>query len=165
MSRAATAFGSRDAVSKPRRVHDAKRNPFLTSALSSKGVFAEKGGKFSLTPLGTTQALQTGKSVLFLLEANPGGLQRTTQVQPDGDAELDADLVAVFQVVACKLCGGDLKPDVVFFGGTVSEPTLAAAWDLFDRGEVLLVVGSSLTVYSGFRFVRRASERKRSRTS
>ena len=47
---------------------------------------------------------------------------------------------------------------MVFFGGSVSERTLTAAWDLFAEAEALLVVGSSLTVYSGFRFVRRAQE-------
>ena len=66
--------------------------------------------------------------------------------------------MAGFRVVGCASCGGDLKPDVVFFGGSVAAPTLAAAWELFAAGEVLLVVGSSLTVYSGFRFVRRAQE-------
>jgi len=76
----------------------------------------------------------------------------------DGDADLDADRVAAFAVVGCRVCGGELKPDVVFFGGTVSERTLAAAWDLFAEAEALLVVGSSLAVYSGFRFVRRAQE-------
>jgi len=50
-------------------------------------------------------------------------------------------------------------PDVVFFGGSVPRATLDAAWQLFDRAEVLLVVGSSLTVFSGYRFVRRAAER------
>jgi NAD-dependent SIR2 family protein deacetylase len=94
-----------------------------------------------------------------LLEANPGWLERAAEARPDGDAELDAETVAAFRVVGCRACGGDLKPDVVFFGGTVPEPTLAAAWELFDAAEVLLVVGSSLTVYSGFRFVRRARER------
>src|SRR5262249_62088838 len=59
----------------------------------------------------------------------------------------------------CRLCGGELKPDVVFFGGTVSERTLTAAWALFDEAEALLVVGSSLAVYSGYRFVRRAQEK------
>jgi NAD-dependent SIR2 family protein deacetylase len=49
-------------------------------------------------------------------------------------------------------------PDVVFFGGNVPRPTLDAAWALFDRAEALFVVGSSLTVFSGFRFVRRAAE-------
>ena len=50
-------------------------------------------------------------------------------------------------------------PDVVFFGGSVPRATLDAAWALFDRAEVLLVVGRSLTVFSGYRFVRRAAER------
>ena len=50
-------------------------------------------------------------------------------------------------------------PDVVFFGGSVPRATLDAAWALFDRAEVLVVVGSSLAVFSGYRFVRRAAER------
>ncbi|HEY6173653.1 MAG TPA: Sir2 family NAD-dependent protein deacetylase, partial [Kofleriaceae bacterium] len=78
---------------------------------------------------------------------------------PDGDADLPDALVDRFTVVACSACGGTLMPDVVFFGGSVPRPTLDAAWSLFDRAEVLLVVGSSLTVFSGFRFVRRAADR------
>ena len=49
-------------------------------------------------------------------------------------------------------------PDVVFFGGSVPRATLDAAWAMFDRAQVLLVVGSSLAVFSGYRFVRRAAE-------
>jgi NAD-dependent SIR2 family protein deacetylase len=94
-----------------------------------------------------------------LIAANPGWLERAPEVKPDGDAELDAELVATFVMVGCRGCGGELKPNVVFFGGTVSETTLAAAWQLHDAADALLVVGSSLAVYSGFRFVRRASER------
>jgi NAD-dependent SIR2 family protein deacetylase len=93
-----------------------------------------------------------------LLDANPGWLEGAVDIQPDGDADLDADRVAAFAVVGCRLCGGELKPDVVFFGGSVAERTLASAWDLFAEAEALLVVGSSLTVYSGYRFVRRAQE-------
>jgi NAD-dependent deacetylase sirtuin 4 len=93
-----------------------------------------------------------------LVEANPGWLESAADIQPDGDADLHPDRIASFAVVGCRLCGGELKPDVVFFGGAVSEPTLAAAWDLFAEAEALLVVGSSLAVYSGFRFVRRAHE-------
>jgi NAD-dependent deacetylase sirtuin 4 len=93
-----------------------------------------------------------------LLDANPGWLDLGADALPDGDSDLPADLVAAFRVVGCAACGGYLKPDVVFFGGSVPAPTLAAAWDLFAVGEVLLVIGSSLTVYSGFRFVRRAQE-------
>ena len=93
-----------------------------------------------------------------LLDANPGWLESAIDIQPDGDAELEADRVREFTVVACRLCGGELKPDVVFFGGSVSERTLAAAWELFAEAEALLVVGSSLAVYSGFRFVRCAQD-------
>ncbi len=94
-----------------------------------------------------------------LLDANPGWLAGAAGVaQPDGDAELPADAVATFQVVGCRRCGGVLKPDVVFFGGTVGEPTLSAAWSLLAEAAALLVIGSSLTVYSGFRFVRHAHE-------
>lgn len=80
------------------------------------------------------------------------------EAAPDGDAEVDA-IYESFQVVDCIACSGTLMPDVVFFGGSVPRVTLDAAWSLFDRAEVLLVVGSSLTVFSGYRFVRRAAER------
>jgi len=94
-----------------------------------------------------------------LLEANPGWLARAgTEARPDGDAELSAEAVTAFEVVDCQRCGGSLKPEVVFFGGSVAPATLSAAWDLLAAGEALLVVGSSLTVYSGFRFVRHAHE-------
>jgi NAD-dependent SIR2 family protein deacetylase len=102
-----------------------------------------------------------------LLAANPGWIDRAREelageahggVRPDGDAELTPGTVAAFQVPACRPCGGALKPDVVFFGGTVPEATLAPAWRILESAEALLVVGSSLTVYSGFRFVRRAHE-------
>ncbi len=77
---------------------------------------------------------------------------------PDGDAELPAALIEGFVVTACA-CGGPWKPDVVFFGDNVPRAVVDDAWALFDRGEALLVVGSSLTVWSGYRFVRRAAER------
>jgi hypothetical protein len=93
-----------------------------------------------------------------LLQANPRWLEIAADALPDGEYDLPVELVAGFNVVGCGPCGGALKPDVVFFGGNVPEATLAAAWELFDRGEALLVVGSSLTVLSGFRFVRRARE-------
>jgi NAD-dependent deacetylase sirtuin 4 len=96
-----------------------------------------------------------------LLDANRGWLDhaRGVELAPDGDADLPDPLVERFTVVTCADCGGTLMPDVVFFGGSVPRATLDAAWALFDRAEVLLVVGSSLTVFSGFRFVRRAADR------
>lgn len=94
-----------------------------------------------------------------LAAANPGWLARGAAIAPDGDAELPDDAITDFEVIACAACAGALMPDVVFFGGTVPADTLAAAWAIFDRAEVLLVIGSSLTVFSGYRFVRRAAER------
>ena len=93
---------------------------------------------------------------------NPGVLARVaalTAAAPDGDAELADGEVAAFQVPTCDACGGALKPDVVLFGENVPAPVVARAWALFDRAEALLVVGSSLAVFSGYRFVVRAAER------
>lgn len=94
-----------------------------------------------------------------LLAANPTWLDRTAILAPDGDADIPADEVRDFQVPACVACGGSLTPDVVFFGGSVPTEKVAAAWALLAEAEALLVVGSSLTVWSGFRFVRGAAER------
>ncbi|MEO9326206.1 NAD-dependent protein deacetylase [Nocardioides sp. C4-1] len=92
--------------------------------------------------------------------ANPGWLQEHAgvEVRPDGDVDLDD--TADFVVPGCEQCGGVLKPDVVFFGENVPKPRVercyAAVDDLAGTGGALLVVGSSLTVMSGFRFVRHA---------
>lgn len=94
-----------------------------------------------------------------LLAANPNWTGQTAPIAPDGDADLDGTLFDEFHVPVCFGCGGVLKPDVVFFGENVSPQVKDNAFALFDEGEVLLVVGSSLTVYSGFRFVRRANEK------
>lgn len=75
---------------------------------------------------------------------------------PDGDAELAVSAAEGFVVPACVRCGGVLKPDVVFFGESVPSERVERAWGLWREGEVLLVVGSSLAVYSGRRFVHRA---------
>jgi len=93
-----------------------------------------------------------------LLAANPGWLDTSVMTNPDGDADLPSARVADFQVVECRACAGTLKPDVVFFGGSVAQPVLASAWELFGEATALVVVGSSLAVFSGFRFARRAAE-------
>lgn len=77
---------------------------------------------------------------------------------PDGDAELPDEAVAAFRVAGCVRCGGVLKPDVVFFGDNVDRAVVDAAFAWVEACDALLVLGSSLTVFSGFRFVRRARE-------
>ncbi|ARP80793.1 NAD-dependent deacetylase [Bordetella genomosp. 8] len=72
---------------------------------------------------------------------------------PDGDADLDDMDFSGFQVPPCPICGGILKPDVVFFGETVPRDRVARANDALATAAAVLVVGSSLMVYSGYRFV------------
>ncbi|MGN6183812.1 MAG: NAD-dependent protein deacetylase [Thermoanaerobaculia bacterium] len=78
---------------------------------------------------------------------------------PDGDAEVANEVVGGFQVPPCIRCGGVLKPAVVFFGESVPQEKVSYSMMRVDEADALLVVGSSLTVWSGFRFVKRASER------
>ncbi len=96
-----------------------------------------------------------------LAELNPGFVERVgaaIETAPDGDALL-AD-VAGFRIAGCTACGGRLKPDVVFFGENVPRGRVEAAFDLVNHADLLLVAGSSLTVMSGLRFVRRARLRR-----
>jgi NAD-dependent SIR2 family protein deacetylase len=92
-----------------------------------------------------------------LLELNPRWHEYSAEIAPDGDAELPREVTESFTVPSCRICGGELKPNVVFFGESVPKDRVARAWEMLAHAEALFVVGSSLTVYSGFRFVDRAS--------
>jgi NAD-dependent SIR2 family protein deacetylase len=78
---------------------------------------------------------------------------------PDGDAGVAQSVVGGFEVPPCVRCGGVLKPNVVFFGENVPAEKVSHAMQRVDEADALLVVGSSLTVWSGYRFVKRAAER------
>jgi len=78
---------------------------------------------------------------------------------PDGDASLEGADYARFKVVACPRCGGTLKPAVVFFGEQVPRRRVERAFAALDEADAVLVAGSSLMVYSGYRFARAAAER------
>lgn len=95
----------------------------------------------------------------LLQSANPGWQTRGQRLRPDGDVDLGAVEYDRFRVPACPACGGVLKPDVVFFGGAVARATVERAWQRLAAADAVLVVGSSLTVWSGFRFVREAARR------
>ncbi|MEU4716456.1 NAD-dependent protein deacetylase [Micromonospora purpureochromogenes] len=94
-----------------------------------------------------------------LREANPGFDAAVGAVNPDGDVELADEQVAGFRTVDCTFCGtGMLKPDVVFFGETVPAPRVSHCFAMVGAARLLLVLGSSLTVMSGRRFVLRAAK-------
>jgi len=92
-----------------------------------------------------------------LVALNPGFEGGHAAQAPDGDADLAE--VQDFVVARCLRCAGDLKPHVVFFGESVPRERVARAREHVDRADALLVVGSSLVVYSGFRFVKQAHQR------
>jgi len=92
--------------------------------------------------------------------ANPGFIERAEvlggiAVAPDADAVVDD--TASFVIIDCPACGGMLKPDIVYFGESVPKERVDEAYSVVDGADALLVAGSSLTVYSGYRFVRRAA--------
>jgi len=93
-----------------------------------------------------------------LAATNGAFVAEVRRVNPDGDADVPDDQLDGFRLAGCLACGSELlKPDVVFFGENVPRPRVDACFALVEAAACLLVLGSSLTVMSGFRFVRRAA--------
>jgi len=93
-----------------------------------------------------------------LLDLNPAWAEIGARAAPDGDADLTAGDYDGFRVPDCAACGGTLKPDVVFFGESVPKPRVERALRALTDADAVLVIGSSLMVYSGYRFARAAAE-------
>jgi NAD-dependent SIR2 family protein deacetylase len=91
-----------------------------------------------------------------LVDDNPDFVGQSFVVRADGDVELDVDYTR-FRIAPCAECGGVLKPDVVFFGENVPAPRVQGAMAALEGARALVVVGSSLMVFSGFRFARAAA--------
>lgn len=103
--------------------------------------------------MGCEWRLPRGAFQQWLLERNPAWSQLDAADAPDGDADLDGHDFAQFDVPPCPHCGGIVKPDVVFFGEAVPRARVDAATHAWQAADAVLVVGSSLMVYSGYRFV------------
>ena len=88
-----------------------------------------------------------------LARRNPDFASLEAVEAPDGDADLENVAFDTFDVLACDGCGGLLKPDVVFFGENVPAERVQRAMAGIESADAMLVVGSSLMVYSGYRFV------------
>lgn len=110
--------------------------------------------------LGCANVCAREELTIVLDRLNPGFTDRSAgHAAPDGDVELADTDITGFVVADCHVCGGILKPDVVFFGENVPAERVRRAYAMVDAAEALLVVGTSLTVHSGRRFVTRAAER------
>ena len=107
--------------------------------------------------LGCEQRLPRGEFQAELLRLNPAWAHVDALDAPDGDADLHEQDFSGFTVPVCPYCGGMLKPDVVFFGENVPCDRVDAAMQAMQESDAVLVVGSSLMVYSGYRFVHAAA--------
>ena len=105
---------------------------------------------------GATDSRNTFQS--RLRECNPDWDAAVAAIAPDGDARLSVDDFQSFQVPGCSCCGGVVKPHVVFFGEAIPPLRVSRASRFLDQSDALLVVGSSLMVFSGYRFARSANE-------
>jgi NAD-dependent SIR2 family protein deacetylase len=102
----------------------------------------------------------------WLKEANPelaasaaaGADSVVPEARPDGDAEVELDALQDFHMPSCERCGGTLQPDVIFFGDNIPPQRTADALAMMAEADALLVVGSSLMVFSGYRFCKLAAE-------
>jgi NAD-dependent SIR2 family protein deacetylase len=92
-----------------------------------------------------------------LRERNPRWAELEARAAPDGDADLEGIDFSAFDIPPCPACGGMLKPDVVFFGESVPRDRVAASFAALEAADAVLVAGSSLMIYSGFRFVQAAA--------
>jgi NAD-dependent SIR2 family protein deacetylase len=130
----------------------------LHQAAGAQDVVELHGGLDRVICLGCNETSARADIADRLVAANPQFAARTATLHPDGDAELPDSELDSFRMIGCPACGqGPLKPDVVFFGESVPKDRVEDCFRLVDAANSLLVLGSSLTVYSGYRFAVRAA--------
>ncbi len=129
----------------------------LHQAAGSRDVIELHGTLHEIVCLNCTERFTRGEVHRWIATANPDFTATSDQIRPDGDVVLAAQEFTDFLMVGCRVCGSDLlKPDVVFFGGSVAAPLVQRAYAAVESADALLVLGSSLQVMSGLRFVKRA---------
>ncbi|GAA1864050.1 NAD-dependent protein deacetylase [Actinomadura bangladeshensis] len=129
----------------------------LQQAAGADGVIELHGALDRVVCLGCGERTPRGRLDARLRAANPGFEARADAINPDGDAVIPDAVIDAFRVAGCERCGGVLKPDVIFFGENVPPARVRECYALTEGAGALLVLGSSLTVLSGYRFVRHAA--------
>ena len=132
----------------------------LHTKAGSRAVINLHGTYDRVVCLDCAHRMSRAELAALLEAANPGFTERAEQlgglaVAPDADAVV-ADTES-FTFIDCPACGGMLKPDIVYFGESVAKEVVQQSYSLVEQSEALLVAGSSLTVFSGYRFVRHAA--------
>lgn len=129
----------------------------LHQAAGSPEVIELHGNLNTIVCLTCEERFERAEVHRWIAQANPGFSADSDEIRPDGDIVLAAQDFADFRLVRCVTCGSDLlKPDVVFFGGSVAKELVEQSYAVVESSDALLVLGSSLQVMSGLRFVKRA---------
>ncbi|XP_015920074.1 NAD-dependent protein deacylase Sirt4 [Parasteatoda tepidariorum] len=127
----------------------------------SKNVIELHGTSYLVKCLNCPNLFSRHSFQSLLLSLNPSFQVEEVEIRPDADVELNSELINSFNVPDCEKCGGILKPDVVFFGENVRKEKVFNVRQQLELSNAVIVLGSSLQVYSGYRFLSAASELKK----
>ncbi|XP_064536427.1 NAD-dependent protein deacylase Sirt4 [Drosophila montana] len=125
----------------------------LHTKAGSKSVVELHGSGYVVKCLGCEYRIDRHEFQSILTSLNPAFKDAPEMIRPDGDVEIPAEYIENFQIPPCPQCGGDLKPEIVFFGDSVPRDRLDAIAKMVYNSDGLLVLGSSLLVFSGYRIV------------
>ncbi|GIY14656.1 NAD-dependent protein lipoamidase sirtuin-4, mitochondrial [Caerostris extrusa] len=127
----------------------------------SRNITELHGTSYLVKCLGCSNQFSRNLFQITLRNLNSNFHVESTEIAPDADVHLDPKLAESFNVPSCENCGGILKPDVVFFGENVQKNKVFEIYKKVEESDAVLVLGSSLEVFSGYRFVLTASEQKK----
>lgn len=133
----------------------------LHQKAGSRSVVELHGSAYRVICLQCEFKIDRNSFQLILKRMNPNMQIIPQEMRPDGDVELPQDTVESFMVPQCPECKGILKPDIVFFGDNVPKERVHRVRKLVEESDALMVLGSSLSVFSGYRFVLQAHELKK----
>ncbi|XP_034934634.1 NAD-dependent protein deacylase Sirt4 [Chelonus insularis] len=133
----------------------------LHSKAGSRNVIELHGTAYTVMCLNCDQKISRHTFQKTLDNLNPSVTAVTKEIRPDGDVELSEEQIKDFVLPSCSNCGGILKPDIVFFGDNVPKSVVGRVECAVDDANALLVLGTSLTTFSGFRIILQAVESKK----
>ena len=131
----------------------------LHQSAGSKNVLDLHGRLDQVTCLNCAKIYRRSFIQVSLKSQNPF-LEESENINPDGDARIESSFLGDVKIPPCKTCGGILKPNVVFFGDSVDKNLVEEAYQSVTNAHALLVIGTSLSIFSGFRFLRHAAKLK-----
>lgn len=132
----------------------------LHTKAGSRSVVEVHGSGFVVKCLSCEYRIDRHEFQNILASLNPAFKDAPDMIRPDGDVEIPAEYIDNFHIPACPDCGGDLKPEIVFFGDSVPRTRLDTIAEMVYNSDGLLVLGSSLLVFSGYRIVLQTKDLK-----